>query len=344
MIQSYNSEKIIMEDSLAKIYYYPSCPPGGYGNPYSPNVKKAWTKFGVVLDNNNTPVKPAIKGLLKNCCVADVFLLNWIEGIANHRGGFVQYFLAKLCLLVIKIRNRKIVWTLHNIHPHGGANDYSDKMSNYLYKHADIIIAHSKDAQEYAEKKASCPVYYVCHPFNTFGQFASKQERTQEVLIWGTIYPYKGIAQFLQEVNSRNVDLSIRIVGTCSDSNLLNEIVRNIQNNHKIVFENRRPSFEEIGELISTSKYVLFPYVGGGVSSSGALMDTIAMGGIAMGPNIGAFKDLSKDGICMAYNDYDDMFKRLKTSPEISKQYVGDFVKQNSWENFAKFVFEHLKK
>lgn len=329
---------------MIRIYYYPSCPPGGYGNPYSSNVKNAWTKYGEVLDNNYTPVKPAVKGLLKNCCKADVFLLNWIEGIANHRGGILQYYLARLCLLIIRIRKKKIIWTVHNIHPHAGANEYSEMMSKYLYNHADIIIAHSKDAQKYAEKKAICPVYYVCHPFNTFDHIVSEKEKTYDVLIWGTIYPYKGITQFLKEVNSRNVDLSIRIVGTCSDIILLNEIEKSSEDNHKIVYENRRPSFDEIGELISTSKYVLFPYVGGSVSSSGALMDTIAMGGIAMGPNVGAFKDLSKEGICVAYNNYDDMFKKLESTPHISEQCVDSFVKQNSWENFAKFVIDHIEK
>lgn len=329
---------------MTKIFYYPSCPPGGYGNPYSSNVKRAFEKHGKVLENNNEPVKPAVKGLLKNCCKADLFLLNWIEGIANHRGGFLQYYLARLCLLIIRIRRKKIVWTLHNIHPHGGANKYSEMMSKYLFNHADAIIAHSKDAQEYAEKKAICPVYYVCHPFNTFERDTSPKEKTHDILIWGTIFPYKGVSQFLQEVNSRKADLSIRIVGTCSDAILLNEIVGSAENNHRIVFENRRPDFKEIEELISTSKFVLFPYVGGSISSSGALMDTIAMGGIAIGPNVGAFKDLSNEGICAAYKDYDDMFIKLESTPQISKQFVESFVKQNSWENFAKFIIDHLEK
>lgn len=329
---------------MTKIYYYPSCPPGGYGNPYSSNVKNAWTKYGEVLDNNNFPVKPAVKGLLKNCYKADIFLLNWIEGIANHRGGFLQFFLARLCLLIIRIRGKKIVWTLHNFHPHGGANKFTERMSNYLYRHANIIVAHSQDAQEFAASKAKCPVYYVCHPFNVFEHATTVLEKTQDILIWGTIFPYKGVTQFLKEVNSRNADFSIRIVGRCSDANLLNEIESYVKRNRRIVFENRRPDFKEIERLISISKYVLFPYVGGSVSSSGALMDTIAMGGIAMGPNVGAFKDLSKERICVAYNDYDDMFRKLKSTPQVSKQFIDSFVKQNSWENFAKFVIDHLEK
>lgn len=327
---------------MIKIYYYPSCPPGGYGNPYSSNVKNAFAKYGKVLDNENIPVKPAVKGLLRYCFKADVFLLNWIEGIANHRYGIIQYFLVFICLFIIRLRRRKIVWTLHNIHPHGGANKFSEKLSTYLFRHVDIIIAHSKDAQDYAEKKAICPVYYVCHPFNTYERDISPKEKTRDILIWGTIFPYKGVSQFLQEVNSRKSDLTIRIVGTCSDAGLLNEIVRSAENNHRIVFENRRPDFKEIGELISTSKFVLFPYIGGSISSSGALMDTIAMGGIAMGPNVGAFKDLSIDKICLTYENYDDLFEKLRKGAQLSEHTIGTFVKYNTWDKFAGFIFNHL--
>ncbi|WP_194968036.1 hypothetical protein [Klebsiella pneumoniae] len=48
--------------------------------------------------------------------------------------------------------------------------------------------------------------------------------------------------------------------------------------------------------LIEDSKCVLFPYKSGSISSSGALMDTIALGGVAIGPDVGAFKDLEKKG------------------------------------------------
>lgn len=329
---------------MAKIYYYPSCPPGGYGNPYSSNVKNAWTKYGEVLEKCNMPVKPAVKGLLKNCFKADIFLLNWIEGIANHRGGVVQYYLAIFCLFIIRMRRKKIVWTLHNIHPHGGANTFSKKMSVYLYNHADLIIAHSKDAQKYATARAKCPVYYVCHPFNTFEHIASTNEKTNDILIWGSIYPYKGVPQFLKEVSSRKVELTIRIVGRCPDASLTEEIKMAIKDNRNIIFENRRPEYKEIAQLITLSKYVLFPYIGGSVSSSGALMDTIAMGGIAMGPYVGAFKDLSQDGICVTYDDYDDMFKKLSSSTRLSEQYIDSFVKENSWDNFAKFVLSCLEK
>lgn len=327
---------------MAKIYYYPSCPPGGYGNPYSSNVKNALAQYGEVLDNNNIPIQPAVKGLLKNCCKADLFILNWIEGIANHRLGLLQYCLAFVCFLIIKIRKKKIIWTLHNIHPHGGANKYSERISNYLYHHADIITTHSKGAQKYAEGKAYCPVYYVCHPFNTFDKQKFITNTKIDVLIWGGIYPYKGIPQFLKEANKRGCDLIIKVLGTCSNKDLSTEIENQIKGHANISFENRRPEYEELAKYIASSKYVLFPYIGDSVSSSGALMDTIAMGGVAIGPNVGAFKDLNEEGLCVTYNNYDELFEKIEKEIEVSTEDISCFVEANSWDNYARFLFQHI--
>lgn len=327
---------------MIKIYYYPSCPPGGYGNPYSENFKEALGRRGEVLDKENFPSKPAVKGLLKYCFKADLFVLNWIEGIGNHQLGLIQFPLAVLCLFVIKLRRRKIVWTLHNIHPHSGAKFLSELLSRFLFRNADLIIAHSKAAQEYASSKAHCPVYYVCHPFNQLEKKKSVEVNPIDVLIWGGIYPYKGIAQFLKELNTRRLNLTVKIIGKCSDSVLLNEILKIVESSPNITFENRRPEFDELAILVSSARYVLFPYVGGSVSSSGALMDTIAMGGIAMGPNVGAFKDLGEDNICVTYTDYDDMFAKLEHEPNLSENHIESFVRENSWNHFAEFLVNKI--
>lgn len=326
---------------MKKIYYYPSCPPGGYGNPYSDNFKHALENYGVVLDKGNHPSKPAVKGLLKYCCKADVYILNWIEGIGNHKLGFLQYPIAILCLLIIKLRKSKIVWTVHNIHPHRGAKFLSEMLSKFLYKYSDIIIAHSKAAQQYALNKAHCPVYYVCHPFNQLEKRKGESD-SYDVLIWGGIYPYKGITQFLNELHSRHLDFTVEIIGKCSDSALLDEIEKFVKECPNVKYENRRPDFNELAILISSARYVLFPYIGGSVSSSGALMDTISMGGIPIGPNMGAFKDLKEDGLCVVYNNYDELFGSLEKEIDISEDYINSFVKANSWDNFAKFVFDKL--
>ena len=327
---------------MKKIYYYPSCPPEGYANPYSLNYKKALEKYGDVLEKENNAVRPAIKGLVENCLKGDLFVLNWIEGICNHRHGYIQYIIAFICLFIIRLRKRKIVWTIHNMSSHSGTKVISRFLTLYLYRHSNLIITHSKQAESVAKKKAHCPVYYVCHPFNQLSSCSDDAVKSIDVLIWGSILPYKGIPQFLQQVNERHSKIKILIVGSCTDKGLVTDILKCVNENSNIVFDNRKPDFSEVAKYISSARYVLFPYIGHSVSSSGALMDTIVMGGTSIGPNVGAFKDLCEDGICLTYENYNELFNKLESDVIVSKEKVRDFIKSNSWENYARFVISNL--
>ena len=54
------------------------------------------------------------------------------------------------------------------------------------------------------------------------------------------------------------------------------------------------------------------------------------------------FKDLKEEGLCVVYNNYDELFGSLEKEIDISEDYINSFVKANSWDNFAKFVFDKL--
>ncbi len=327
-----------------KAYYFPSMPPSGYGNPYSENFKHSLSDYFYVLDEDNRPVKVAIVGLIKYLFSADIFFLNWIEGIGKHRLGTLQYYIAICCLKIIKYRHKKIVWVLHNIHPHEGKNRLSENISKFLYRHADIIITHSKAAASYAFERALCPVKYYCHPFSFFhiDQISKNLDNT-DVLIWGSINPYKGILEFLTEAKKRSIKYKIKIVGVCKYRELEKSIRDIIAGLHSIVFENRKASFEEISGLVQSSRFVLFPYVGESVSSSGALIDTLSMYGNPVGPNIGAFRDLKEEGLCFTYSTYDELFEILETETSmIPNDRIKQFINSHQWKNFGFFLYNSV--
>ena len=112
--------------------------------------------------------------------------------------------------------------------------------------------------------------------------------------------------------------------------------------NELISYSDRRLEFKELENLIKGSRYVVFPYIGGSVSSSGALIDTIAMGGNPVGPNKGAFKDIAEEGVCYVYNDYAELVSILENDMKISKQSVLTFIRDNSWDNFVKSIIDEL--
>lgn len=327
-----------------KLFYYPPASHKGYSNPYSIHYKKALEQYFYVLDKDNKPAKVLSWSFFKNSFIADVFIVNWLESICFLRLGYIQYLLVRIGLTVIRWRKKPIIWMFHNIHPHQGDNRCSRKIQNVLFNQSQLIVSHSQEAAEYAHQKAGNKVIYKCHPVSAISvkPFRGKVEPC-DVLIWGAILPYKGIYEFISNANVRKNNLRIRIIGRCSDNELCKRIES--QCNNEITFENRRIDFDELAVCIAKSQYVLFPYIGDCVSSSGALIDTLTLGGTPIGPNVGAFRDLEDEGMCITYSNYKELINILKMKPKLyDKEAVNNFITQNSWENFSKLLNQAITK
>jgi len=328
---------------MKSLYYFPSASRNGYPNPYSIHYKKALEQHYNVLDKDNKSSKILSWTFLKNTFLADIFIINWLESIPFLRFGYIQYLLVLIGLKVIKWRKKKIIWMFHNKHPHQGDNKQSRKIQNILFKQSLLIISHSEEAAEYAQSKTrGGKVIYKCHPITPIhvNSLSYEVERC-DVLIWGAILPYKGIYEFISNVDIQKTNLRIKIIGHCSNNELCNKIKSHC--NKYITFENRRIDFDELAVCISKSRYVLFPYIGDCVSSSGALIDTIALGGIPVGPHRGAFKDLGKEGVCITYLDYNDLLNILSKDNKVhNKSVITNFIEKNSWMNFSKDLVKEI--
>jgi len=330
---------------MNKLVYFPFPTSSGYGNPYSQNYKESLVPFFDVLDMEYENHALQSVCLLKRSFVGQVFVLNWLENVAFWSLGKIQFFIVLIALNIMKVRKAKIVWMLHNIHPHQGENSMTRYIQKWLYKNSTFVISHSQEAAKVAEKNCMSKVYYRCHPVKKYErEFVKCLEKEIDVLIWGSILPYKGVVEFLNHLYLAKSKLKIRIVGMCSDP-ILSAKITSLSNDW-VVFENRKADFEELQSLIDVSKYVLFPYVGDCVSSSGALIDTICMGGVPVGPALGAFRDLAAQHACIVYNDYVDLFDNilyLHNKDVFSDDQRTCFLKNNSWEEYSKFFVEKIK-
>lgn len=324
-----------------KVYFYPSCPRGGYTNPYCINFKKELNKFYLLLDKENKITMMKSLTLLRFSLKADILILNWIENTIYLRFGLLQFLLVFISFYIIRLRNKKIVWVFHNINPHEGNNIFTNAIRSYLFKHSSLIVSHSKEAYEYAKKYATCNIKYFCHPIKEINVSDWNGHKYPcDILIWGVILPYKGVLEFLENCSQNVQRKKVLILGECKDYNLSKKIQSYC--NENIIFENRRANFVELTYYIRTSEYVLFPYIGESISSSGALMDTIAMGGMPIGPNKGAFKDLHEYGICKTYTSYDELEKIINTETIPDKKAINEFIKKNTWNTFINSLNQEI--
>lgn len=316
--------------SKNSVFIFPPAYPNA-ANPFINNLRES-------LINNGIEVKGfgrhGVTGLAKYLFTTNVYILNWPENIIFGSHGKIKYYLFKIIVFLFTLKGGKIIWFLHNLEPHEGHNRYTKATFDYLFKKSSANICFSKAAYELSNKNA--PVgksYYFPHPFKNFGYAALDKTKTCDVLIWGSIIPYKGILEFLKAKPNIGAYLKILIVGRCKDASYESKIRQ--YENENVIIENRFIDFGELQELIAKSRYVVFPYLSGSVSSSGALMDTLQYGGNVIGPNIGAFKDLADNKVILAYNDMNDIFQIINNGVYCSDWVKKTFVETNIWNVFG---------
>ncbi len=365
---------------MKKIYVSPSANrKSGYPNRYFLFLKDNLAEWFDVLDADNKPYLTQGWALLKHSFRADIFLLSFVETIAFHRLAFVQYLMVRLSFLIMRLRRGRVVFIFHNPRPHKGENWMSRSLTKVQLKQSCLVVAHSCETASIARGLLSeygCSpdkVRYICHPVAgtadgglrdnvvSGGQSAvssgsgeaSRPSRSDEILIWGNILPYKGVLEFVSSPAVRAAGLNVRIIGRCKDPGMASDIekaaaecdsieLRGFNDGlpamrSKIVFENRSADFDELADLVRSSRFVLFPYLPGSVSGSGVLMDTLAMGGTPVGPAVGAFADLAREGVCFVYGSEAEMIEILKSDRRVNPEVLSDFIARNSWRSYAKF-------
>lgn len=307
-------------------------------NPYVRNFIKQLAKFSEV---NEKPTNiPPLLDLALNIYKKDAVVLNWIENTPLKRFGTIQYYFLLIILNFLYFKRVKTIWVMHNMHPHSGKNIKSQNIIKWLYDHATLILTHSSEAREYAKSNGCQNIIFLHHPVSTFDTNSSvsytNNQSDSDILIWGTIEPYKGIYEFIKYCNDNKSlmeNKKITIIGKCNNDDyfkLLNKIKPKYIN-----LINQKIEFNELSYLIKNTKIVLFPYLKGSISSSGALIDTIALGGKAVGPNSGAFVDLEREGVCLTYESFNDIDRIINNVDSISESNVDKFIKENSWERFC---------
>ena len=330
-----------MKDS--SIYVAPSAKRGvGYLSQYFYRLKEALFKYFKVLEADNRPCLMQGTALVLNSLRADVFLLSFVETIAFHKLAWFQQWLALASLRCMKIRRKKIIFIFHNPRPHKGETSISRRLTDAQLRLADTVIAHSQEAATVARLRLAVlngnpgKVVYIAHPVTPFTGKAAPAVEPFDVLIWGDILPYKGILEFVREPALAGSGLRVRIIGRCADPAYARELESALPAG--VSFENRRASFEELAALSASARYVLFPYLPGSISSSGVLMDTLALGGTPVGPAVGAFLDLAQEGLCLTYSSVDELFTILSSKQETDPVSRTAFLQNHSWEAFAKTI------
>jgi len=313
-------------------------------NPYVLNVSEAIRERHLII--NEKPNRIGVAEFFLFLFKTDVFFFNWIEDVSVKRLGKVQALMMPFFIFMTWLFRKKIVWVLHNVYSHEKKNK---KWTRYgfrqMIRNADIILTHSLEGVEFAKRefpKHAKKVKYIIHPIDELLIEATVQKE-YDILIWGTIHPYKGVIEFL-EFATQNEGLNqmrILVSGICPHPELKERLFELLTPN--IEYRDGFFDIEDISEMTTKSRYTLFTYNSGSILSSGSLMDSIRMGAMIIGPDKGSFRDLKSEKFIETYSNLNDIARIIAkysdNEAERLKEQIA-FCERNSWKHFGNQLFD----
>ncbi|HEY6900134.1 MAG TPA: glycosyltransferase [Puia sp.] len=327
-----------------KVYIYPNIARQRMGsqNPYVEDLKQALSDNGFRIEA--PPAQKAFVDLLSKGLRHHTVVLNWIEDIPSRRMGFVQTFLLTGYLRMLKLLGVKLIWIKHNRLSHERQGLWLKKyLHGVLMRRADHIITHAR----HTGLPDSPKLLYLHHPNKLdLGAFlpAPEAEPSIDFLIWGSIFPYKGVLEFLEYVSTHEDwrRYRIRIIGKCTDAGYWQAMEACRTPN--IVMTNQFVEEQELHKLFAQSRFILFTYRKESILSSGVLIDSLIAGRRIIAPDCGAFADMAEtNGFVSVYQEFADIARIYEAEYDnylLDKEALTSFVLQNSWDKMG----QRLKK
>lgn len=277
----------------------------------------------------------------------DYIFLNWIENLPDRKGGVIQSLLFPLMVSYLLVKGAKVVWIMHNKISHKSSCLFLKKsIFSLMSRFSHLIITHSSEGLRFLEArspKAKSRTIFLHHPVVLKCCPAATQKK-YDILIWGTMHPYKGILEFVSfcAQNSRARQLKVLIAGKFIDERYYQKVIKQKTDNIEVL--NAFIDDQQVLEYSCLSRYILFPYSGESVLSSGALMDSVGMLANIIGPRAGAFSDLAQEGIVSVFTSYHDIVDIIREPIDDQKQRekLMSFALDNSWDNFAYRINKYL--
>ncbi|RYY98297.1 MAG: glycosyltransferase family 1 protein [Chitinophagaceae bacterium] len=274
----------------------------------------------------------------------DRVYFNWIEDVPDRRFGYLQIPLLLTVLICCKLSGKKVIWFVHNNLSHYKTNRLAKQVVRQLMRRfADVTLSHSRELDG---REALHNLHCVDHPVEQAQLLPLPARPEWDLLIWGTVSPYKGVDRFAAYAAHQPAlqNLRVHIAGRFASPVLEERIRSTAPGGWKI--PGKTVSDEELTSLFRRSRYVLFCYAPGSVLSSAALCRSLSHGTTVIGPHTGCFKELSELGLIHTYRSFDELpalIAKLNAMKEpIDQAALQRYVAANGWDHFEQFLVERI--
>ncbi len=281
----------------------------GY-NIYVSNVRR-------LLSNSGYASYPVRKVLLNPRVFfkCKIFNFNWFEEVHSRS----EYVKKAAFLILLKMFNKKIVFTLHNKHPHETTNQWSIKMTNKMCLKSDAIIGLCPDTDKVLQdvypdalKKLTIiphPNYIANYSIEDSSDYKKKYGINDGDLVFlylGVVSPYKNIDLLLDVfVKVKNPHVWLIIAGNPSNPTYGENIKERVNFLSNVIVDFRHIPEDEIPKYYRTSTVVILPYQKDSYLNSGAVYLSFSLKRTVICPLIGSINMIKDKSFVYSY-DYED--------------------------------------
>jgi glycosyltransferase involved in cell wall biosynthesis len=205
----------------------------------------------------------------------------------------------------MRLLRMRLVWTAHNVLPHGPvfANEVAARRA--LVRVCDLVIAHSAWTLDELARLGAIPrkSAVIAHgpllpttPAEAL-RGPSQGPGPRRFLFFGRVEPYKGVDDLLVAFASlpRHVDATLTVAGECENHAVQARLEKLAQASERIFLRMGFVPAAEVTPLLAAFDVVVLPYRR--ITTSGTAILALAHGRPVIVPDLAALTDLPRDAI-----------------------------------------------
>ncbi|MEJ2416608.1 MAG: glycosyltransferase family 4 protein [Exilibacterium sp.] len=243
---------------------------------------------------------------------ADILHMHWPKPLQDQRRWRMRWRCGRLLLAFDRLhaQGRKLVWTIHNLHPHKSM--HSDLVEGFMQKlvaKTDGLIFHSADNRDefllaYPEAE-KIPATVIPHMH--YGNLYDIEDREQARRRWsigkeewvlgvfGKIRPHKGVetlVRLMEQVLKQQSGKSWRLflADSPGETSISKELKYHLDSEPSTIHLLRHIEEQEISSLFASFDVVILPYEQ--ILNSGTALLALSLGRPIVAPEIGSLPDL----------------------------------------------------
>jgi len=182
------------------------------------------------------------------------------------------------------------------------------------------------------------PLYIDDSKLHEATEYLNKTSRRQDFLFFGSIKPYKGLDELLE---NWPVDIELKILGHCKSIQYTKRLLKIIdERSLHIIWENKFISTESLNESISNAKYVVLSHGDNAMIASGSFYHAISYGAniVCLPSKFGTLKSLQHPFVSeVGISELDSELRKLgyiKPNAVLKEalEFYGESVVRAAWK------------